>query len=80
MVKKFTRAAQVKPKIVQKRSYTSFIMENFLTDIYETQLKEKITACEDFKEAAQIFEEDFRAILDKHAPVKKFQVRKNYLP
>ena len=80
VVKKFTRAAQIKPKIIQKRSYKSFIMENFLTDIYESQLNEKITACEDLEEAAKIFEEDFRAILDKHAPVKKFQVRKNYLP
>ena len=55
-------------------------MEKFLIDINNSQLNEKITACEEFEEAAEIFEAVFRTILDKHAPVKKFQVRKNYLP
>ena len=80
VVKKISRAAQIKPKIIQKRSYKCFIIENFLNDVHESQLNEKITACDDLEEAAKIFEEDFRTILDKHAPIKKFQVRKNYLP
>ena len=80
VVKKFTKAAKLKPKIINKRSYKLFNIEYFLTDILTNNLNEKITACEDLEEAAEIFESSFGDILDKHAPIKKIQVRKNYLP
>ena len=79
-VKKFTRAAKIKPKIIQKRSYKNFNIENYLNDVLGSKLNEDITACEDLEVAAEIFETRFGKILDNHAPLKKIQVRRNYLP
>ena len=39
-----------------------------------------MTACDDLNEAAEIFQELFCHVLDRHAPRKVFQTRKNYLP
>ena len=79
-IKKFTKAARIKPKIIQKRSYKFFNIENFLNDVLSSNLNGMITACDDLEEAASMFESIFGEIVDKHAPVKKIQVRKNYLP
>ena len=79
VVKKFTKAAKLKPKIIHKRSYKLFNIEYFLTDILTNNLNEKITACEDLEEAAGIFESSFSEILYIHAPIKKIQVRQNCL-
>ena len=80
VVTKFTRAPMIKPKIVEKRSYKFFNVENFLIDILNSNLNEEVTACDDLEEAASTFETKFRIVLDSHAPVKKFQMRKNYAP
>ena len=55
-------------------------MEDFLTDVYESNINHSVTNEEDIDVAAEIFERSFRKILDKHAPIKVFQQRKNYLP
>ena len=79
-IKKFTKAPRIKPKIIQKRSYKFFNVENFLNDVLSSNVNGAITACDDLEEAAKMFQSIFGEIVDKHAPVKKFQVRKNYLP
>ena len=80
VIKKFTKAPKIKPKIIQKRNYKNFIIENFLNDILTSHLNEDVTACDDLEAAAEMFQNSFGEILDKHAPIKKIQVRKNYLP
>ena len=80
VVTKFSRADPIKPKTVVKRSYKKFEIENFLTDILNSSIDEDVKACNNIEEAAKVFEESFRMILDKHAPVKTFQMRKHYSP
>ena len=79
-VTKYTRAPQMKPKTVIKRCYKNFNIELFLIDIANSDLNEAVCASDNLEEAAEIFEEIFRNILDKHAPIKTFQMRKNYSP
>ena len=50
-----------------KRSYKNFKPEEFLTDILESDINNVVTACEDLDSAAEIFEDSFKEILDKHA-------------
>ena len=80
VVRKHTKASKFKPNTVMKRSYKNFIVEYFLTDILESNMDAEITACKDLQHAANLFEKKFREILDIHAPIKVFQMRKNYSP
>ena len=80
VVRKFTRVERSKPNTVMKRSYKSFKVEDFLTDIMESNINRAVTAHAELDKAAEIFEEKFRTTLDKHAPIKVFQMRKNYAP
>ena len=64
----------------EKRSYKDFKVEDFLTEVLESQINDAVTDCEELDEAAEMFEGMFKTILDKHAPVKVFQMRKNYTP
>ena len=43
-------------------------------------LNEEVVKCEDIEAAATKFENEFKTILNSHATVKKFQMRKNYTP
>ena len=79
-ITKYTRAEALKPRTVTKRSYKNFNIENFLTDVLNSNLNSDVTACEDLEEAAEVFETSFRTILDRHAPIKTFQMRKHYSP
>ena len=63
-----------------KRSYKSFDIGSFLTDVHNSNLNEKITSINCLEEASKTFEDTFKGILDNHAPIKIFQTRKNYLP
>ena len=80
VVTKYTRAPALKPKTVTKRSYKYFSIEHFLTDILNSNLNEAVCNHEDLEEASKLFEETFRNILDIHAPIKTFQMRKYYSP
>ena len=80
IVKKFSRAEPLKPKTVTKRSYKNFNIEEFLTDILNSNIDRDVTACSHVEEAAKVFQDSFRSILDKHAPVKTFQMGKHYSP
>ena len=55
-------------------------MEKFLTDILNCNINNDVTACDNVEETAEVFEMSFKPILDKHAPVKTFQMRKHYCP
>ena len=80
VVTKYTRSAPIKPRTVIKRSYKNFNIELFLTDILNSTIDNDVTGSNDIEEAAEIFEQGFRSILDKHAPIKVFQMRKHYSP
>ena len=79
-VTKFSRAEPIKPKTVMKRSYKKFEIEKFLTDILNSTIDNDVTAIDNIEEAAEVFELSFKRILDKHAPIKTFQMRKHYSP
>ena len=80
VVTKFTRTPKIKPKVVMKRSFKEFKPEDFLKEINHSNFNQDVTAAENIEEAAFIFENNFRKILDKFAPIKVFQMRKNYTP
>ena len=80
VVTKYMRAPKIKPKVVMKRSYKNFVAEDFLKDINSSNLNKDVTATNDLEEAASKFEKIFKEILDIHAPVKIFQMRRNYSP
>ena len=67
-------------KYVKKRSYKNFDIHSFLTDIHQSNLIEKVMCHSNIESAALEFQTLFTNILDRHAPVKIFQSRKNYLP
>ena len=80
VVTKYTKTLSFKPKVVKKRSYKNFKVENFLKEINSSNINRVVTSCTDVEDAALEFETIFRSILDKHAPVKVFQIRKSYSP
>ena len=57
-----------------------FNIEQFLTDINESTINSDVTSCQSLDEAAERFQSTFSGILNHHAPMKIFQMRKNYLP
>ena len=63
-----------------KRSYKECSTDDFLRDIYNSDINHTVTYHQTIEEASEVFEKEFKAILDKHAPVKIFQMRKNYAP
>ena len=79
-VKKYTRSPTLKPKTIKKRKYKDFDVEAFLNDVNNSDINRAVTAHDNLEKAAEEFEKQFRAILDNHAPVTTFQMRKNYSP
>ena len=77
---KFTRELRLKPQTILKRNYKHFNEASFLEDIIESNLVEEVLNCNDIETAAETFGKLFRKVLDSHAPVKTFQIRKNYVP
>ena len=80
IVTKFSKELKNKPQTIKKRNYKNFKVDKFLNDVRNSQINEEITALEDLDEAAEKFQDMFGAILDKHAPVKVYQIRKHYVP
>ena len=66
-------------RYIRKRSYKSFVSENFVEDVKSLQWFD-VYATEDVNEAVQLFTSKLTNILDIHAPVKTIQLRKNYAP
>ena len=63
-----------------KRSYKHFDAGVFLQDIFDSGLNAKVTETDNIDDAARLFQNIFSEVLDRHAPVKIFQTRKNYVP
>ena len=80
VITKYTRAPKIKPKVIMKRSYKNFKVEDFLKDILNSNINENVKAVQNVEEAALEFEKTFKEILDVHAPIKIFQTRSNYSP
>ena len=80
VVTKYAKVIVMKPRTVTKRSYKQFNVEQFLTEVSNSKINGKVTACTGLEEAAEVFEEMFKKILDENAPIKTFQMRKHYSP
>ena len=80
VITKYTKVAKSKPNTVMKRSYKHFDVEKFLTEIVNSDININVTASDELDTAAEIFQNQFRIILDKHAPIKIYQMRRNYSP
>ena len=82
IVKK-SREIRSSPKTTKKRVYKNFCKEKFLKDISEAKEKglfEDIFRQEDIDQAAVIFTNVFKQILENHAPLQIIQNRSNYIP
>ena len=80
VVKKFTKAPVTRPQTVRKRNYKYFSVGDFLVDVYNSDINSTVTAKDDLEEAAKVFQYTFSSVLDCHAPMKTYQLRKNYSP
>ena len=83
MVTKYSREVKNQPKTIRKRNYRHFDPTEFLKDI-QTHVASgsfvKVLNSSNINEASSIFSGLFGSIINKHAPLKVFQVRNNYVP
>ena len=80
---KFSREPRTQPKTIKKRNYKNFSIEDFLTDVQrhvECGAFDRVTNNQNVSEASALFSGIFGSILNKHAPLKVFQVRNDYSP
>ena len=80
VVLKYSKEVHHKPTTVLKRNYKNFDQAAFLQDIDQCNINEAVTACNDIDDAAKTFQDMFSQVLDRHAPIKVFQSRKNSVP
>ena len=77
---KYSKNKLPKPQVVKRRSFKSFNIADFLTDIYYSNINISVKSHEDIELASEAFRNEFSAILDLHAPIKTIQLRNNYCP
>ena len=83
MVTKRSREIKNQPKTIKKRNYKSFDAAAFLQDVSDSLDAGKFDTVLNATNpdiAAAHFSGIFSSILNKHAPLKTFQVRNNYVP
>ena len=83
MVTKFSREVRTQPKTIKKRNYKNFNISNFLNDVNEhvaNKRFDRVLNNQNINEASALFSGIFGSILNKHAPLKVYQVRNNYSP
>ena len=80
IITKYAKAPICKPQTTRKRNFKNFCIESFLTDVYNSDINQRVTERDNMEEAAKVFERKFSEILDFHAPMKTYQMRKHYLP
>ena len=71
------------PKLIKKRNYKNFIAAEFLKDVNKHVLDgsfNNVIFNQNINEASAIISGLFGSILNRHAPLKVFQVRNNYIP
>ena len=76
---RFTKSKIRRPKFITKRSFKNFDKEVFLGDIGKIAWFDLFMS-EDPDKAASMLTTKIPSVLDTHAPVKTFQVRKNFAP
>ena len=76
---RFTRSAVCKPRIVCKRSFKNFDQSKFREAIRKVSWWD-IYMCNNVEEAVSEMSHRITSILNVMAPIKSFQVRKNYAP
>ena len=80
MVTKYSREAKSQPKAIKKRNHKHFNIADFLLDVQKHVVNnsfDKVLNNEDSNEAGALFSGIFGTVLNKHAPLKVFQVRNN---
>ena len=83
MVTKFSREVKTQPKTIKKRNYKNFNAPEFLKEINELVQNggfDRVLDNNNVEEASALFSGIFGSVLNKHAPLKVFQVRNNYVP
>ena len=76
---RYTKAAILKPRIVQKRSFKNFNANKFIEAIQHTSWW-NVYESDDVEEAVKLVTEKIQMILDDLAPIKTFQVRSKFTP
>ena len=79
MTTKLSKETTARPQTVKKRSYKYFSGELFLQEIKYSDFSPVLLE-RNVSQAASKFSEIFSSILENHAPLKVFQMRKNYAP
>ena len=70
-----TKVPKAGPKVLVQRSFKSFCENDFIRDMNKLQWK-NVCAIDDVDEALELFTNMFLEVADKHAPIRKFTVRK----
>ena len=77
---KYSKNPPSNPRGIKRTVYKNFSTEDFLWDIFHSNINNSVTSHDNIETAAEAFRNEFKAILDYHAPVKTIQVRRNYCP
>ena len=48
--------------------------------MYSSNISQEVSESNDIDEATEVFENSFRIFPDKHAPIKRIQIRRNFSP
>ena len=83
MVTNFSREPKTQPKTIKKRNYKNFSASNFLNEVNDHVQNgsfDRVSNINNIEEASALFSGIFGSILNKHAPLKVFQIRNNYVP
>ena len=78
-VVRFSKDFKHLPRFVKKRSFKDFDPETFKTFVRDCGL-EDILQIKDVEIAAEMFTDKLSKVLDRVAPVRRFQTRSNYAP
>ena len=78
-VQRFTKSFKQLPRFIKKRSFREFDEKLFKEKIRGCGLEE-VFACSDVNSATQLLTKKIATELDLMVPIKKFQIRKKYVP
>ena len=78
-VTRYTKSEVRCPRKVTKRSFKFFSREEFLRDLVKVTWF-NIYMSNDTDEASSLLTKKIVSVLDEHAPIKSYQVRKNFAP
>ena len=70
-----TKKDIVSSKLIRKRNYNKFKLEDFLNDIVSSNTFQHFIYIDDVNQAWDHFKHEFLSICDKHAPIRNFRVK-----